>query len=112
MGERPWSPGKNLSRCCLWGMGGSREQRKRKPESGASGEKGTGLGVISQVGSHKSRGRTEEKADGGVYSTFSQLRAVMGCRAGDAGEKETDHGGEGGRQKGAKVIGGFAGEMR
>ena len=36
----------------------------------------------------------------------------MGCRAGGAGEKEIDHGGERGRQKGAKVIGGFAGEMR
>ena len=59
MGERSWRPGKNLSKCCLWGMGGSREQRKRKPESDASRE-GTGLGVISRVGSHKSRLRKRQ----------------------------------------------------
>ena len=33
---------------------GHREPRKRRPERGASREKGPGLWVISQVGSHKS----------------------------------------------------------
>lgn len=32
MGERSWRPRKNLSKCYIWGMGGCREPRKKKPE--------------------------------------------------------------------------------
>ena len=60
-------------------------------------EKGTGPWVISQVGSHRSWGRTGGKADGDDSSTFSQRRSqlwtVMVCRAGAAGAKETMVGG-------------------
>lgn len=60
--------------------------RGRGSLRGVHPEKGTGLWVISQVGSHKSWGRTGGKADGDDSSTFSQRRswlwAVMACRAG------------------------------
>ena len=81
---------------------GPREPRKRKPERGASREKGPGPWVISQVGSHKSWGRTGEKADGDDSGTFSQRRsrlwAVMAPRAGGAGAMETVAGKEGDRR--------------
>ena len=89
---------------------GHREPRKRKPERGASRDKGPGPWVISQVGSHKSWGRTGEKADGDDSSTFSQRRsqlwAVMAPRAGGAGAMETVAGKEGDR-RGSRSLDGL-----
>lgn len=88
---------------------GHREPRKRRPERGASREKGPGPWVISQVGSHRSWDRTGEKADGDDSSTFAQRRsrlwAVMACRAGGAGAKETVAGKEGDRRGSSSLDG-------